>query len=108
MDLFISRALSLGVGKRQIDEVSLKTALISLFYARSKMLKMSSPGFKRNSPNIIFTTTEKNKMVENESFGFGAPRLMLDCARFSCFQSQLIVENVFMVTNLDTQNAPCC
>jgi hypothetical protein len=50
--------LSLGVGKRQADEVSLKTALMSPFRAQSKMLKTSSFGFKRNSPNIIFTHCE--------------------------------------------------
>ena len=43
----------LGVGKRQTDEVSLKTARISPFKAQSKMLKTPSAGFKRNSPNII-------------------------------------------------------
>ena len=44
---------SLVVGKRQTDEVSLKRALISPFKAQSKMLKIASSGFKRNSPNII-------------------------------------------------------
>ena len=34
--------LSLGVGKRQADEVSLKTALMSPFRAQSKMLKTST------------------------------------------------------------------
>ena len=51
--------VSLGVGKRQTDEVSFETALISPFKAQSKMLKTPSTGFKRNSPNIIFVPYEK-------------------------------------------------
>jgi hypothetical protein len=39
--------VSLGVGKRQIDGVSLKTARMSLFEAQSKMIKTPSAGFKK-------------------------------------------------------------
>jgi hypothetical protein len=51
--IFMYSIVPLGVGKRQTDEVSLKTARISPFKAQSKMLKTPSAGFKRNSPNII-------------------------------------------------------
>ena len=60
LDIEMPFMFSLGVGKRQSDEVSSKTAPIGSLKARSKMLKASSPGFKRNSPNIICLSLRKN------------------------------------------------
>ena len=68
----------LGVGKRQTDEVSLKTARISPFKAQSKMLKTPSSGFKRNSPNIINIHCKKEIFSLNSRQA--TPSLPEECA----------------------------
>jgi len=42
MGIFFVLIVSLGVGKRQTDEISSKTARMGLLKARSKLLKMFS------------------------------------------------------------------
>ena len=108
MGFFMFSTASLGVGKRQTDEVSLKSALIGPFKALPKMLKTSSSGFKRNSPNIIFLHYEKKYMGENESQGsIRTPQQILYSTRFSRFQSPFIAANVSLIINLYDGNALC-
>jgi hypothetical protein len=66
------------VGKRQTDEISLKTALISPFTAQSKMLKTASSGYKRNSPNIINVHCKKEIFSLNSRQA--TPSLPEECA----------------------------
>ena len=106
MGFFMFSTDSLGVGKRQTDEVSLKSALIGPFKALPKMLKTSSSGFKRNSPNIIFLHYEKKYTGENENHGSRAPQQIPYSARFSRFQSQFIAANVPLIINLWDWNVP--